>query len=96
MAILNRLPSKERLIRQGMSIEGHCLLCHNENETGDHLSAECVFAIKSVEQVLLLCNINRTMANWQLEFDWICSKLKEKDLIIVVSKLAWNAFIYVI
>ncbi|KAA3485283.1 SAE1-S9-protein [Gossypium australe] len=46
MEILDRLPTKDRLIRWGMGIENHCLFCHAENETMDHLFAECTFAKK--------------------------------------------------
>lgn len=34
--------------------------------------------------------------SWQLEFNWMCSRLKGKSLITVILKLAWNAFIYAI
>lgn len=40
--ILDRLPTKVRLMQRGMSIDGHCLFCHYETEIRDHIFAECV------------------------------------------------------
>lgn len=36
MAILNRLPTKDRLLATGMQIDGSSNLCHAKMETRDH------------------------------------------------------------
>lgn len=77
MAILDNLPTK------GWS-RGEW------DEIRDDFFAEYAFAKMIQEQVLLLCNIQRVIMSWQLEFNWMCSRLKGKSLITVILKLTWN------
>ncbi|MBA0725180.1 hypothetical protein Golax_021785 [Gossypium laxum] len=38
----------------------------------------------------------RAVLNWQLELHWANSRLKGKTSIMLIMKLSWNAFIYMI
>ena len=44
MAILNRLPTKDRLKSWELEIEGTCVLCKYEEECRDHLFFGCIFS----------------------------------------------------
>ena len=55
MAILNRLPTKDRLIAWGMEINGICCLCQNANESRDHLFFECNYSMEIWAMILTRC-----------------------------------------
>ncbi|CAH2034453.1 unnamed protein product, partial [Thlaspi arvense] len=44
LVLLTRLPTKDRLIRWGMSVPGSCVLCHTGIESHDHLFFSCPFS----------------------------------------------------
>ena len=44
MAILNRLPTKERIKSWGMEVDCMCVLCKNAYKTRDHLFYGCDFS----------------------------------------------------
>ncbi|KAL4385159.1 hypothetical protein GQ457_15G001640 [Hibiscus cannabinus] len=46
MAILNRLPTRDRLSSFGMQVEIGCVLCGRKQETRDHIFFDCVFSRK--------------------------------------------------
>ncbi|XP_039057438.1 uncharacterized protein LOC120200747 [Hibiscus syriacus] len=95
MALLNRLPTRVRLLRMGLAIESDkCLLCDNEAETRDHLFFECQFARDIWGSILNLCCISRECCSWKSELAWATLLLKGKSLIVVILKLAWSGNIY--
>ena len=67
MAILNRLPTKDRLRNWGYGLEGVCSLCKQENETRDHLFFECSYSKNIWQQVLGLCRLRRDVLDWSYE-----------------------------
>ena len=44
MAILNRLPTRDRLKECGIEIKGKCELCHDGIETRNHIFFGCQFS----------------------------------------------------
>ncbi|XP_039008453.1 uncharacterized protein LOC120136510 [Hibiscus syriacus] len=95
MAILNRLPIRDRLLRMGMAIESNrCLLCGNEAESRDHLFFECRFANDLWGSILELCCISRVAGRWDGELAWASLMLKGKSLIVRLLKLAWSGHVY--
>ncbi|XVF57159.1 hypothetical protein PTKIN_Ptkin06aG0181800 [Pterospermum kingtungense] len=96
MAILNRFPTKDRLLKWEMQVSDHCLLCHNLVDTRDHLFFGCNFSRKIWQSVLLLCNLRRDVLSWNEELHWASKKLKGKSLLSTILRWAWLAFIYFI
>ena len=45
MAILNKLPTKDRLTSWGMDVDMECVLCHHESETRSRLLFGCSFSV---------------------------------------------------
>ena len=55
MAIINRLPTKDRLRSWGTEMEGNCVLCQQEMDTRDHIFFGCSFSQGIWMGVLQLC-----------------------------------------
>ncbi|KAE8690595.1 hypothetical protein F3Y22_tig00110893pilonHSYRG00037 [Hibiscus syriacus] len=95
MAILNRLPTRVRLLRMGLAIESDsCLFCGNKAETRDHLFFECHFAKDLWSSILDLCCIPRVACSWEGELAWASLLLKGNSLIVKILKLAWTGHVY--
>ncbi|KAL4347029.1 hypothetical protein GQ457_17G017510 [Hibiscus cannabinus] len=59
MAILNRLPTQDRLSSFGMQVETGCVLCGREHEWRDHIFFDCAFSRKVWFGILLPCQLRR-------------------------------------
>ncbi|KAL4351726.1 hypothetical protein GQ457_06G003920 [Hibiscus cannabinus] len=79
-----------------MNVDGICCLCNCVLETGSHLFFECSFSKSIWEGVLKLCNVLKRVLGWSHEVDWAVKFLKGKSLLVVILKLAWCAFIYLV
>ena len=66
LAILNRLPTKDRLKAWGMDIDGNCVFC-NEQETRNHLFFECNFSKGIWKEIMCRCGLNRRILSWESE-----------------------------
>ena len=96
LAILNRLPTVDRLKAWGIDKDGLCSLCKQEQESRDHLFFECSYSKAVWKKVLQLCGLNREVLDWRREFAWAVQKFKGKALITKILKISWNAYIYCI
>ncbi|KAL4361754.1 hypothetical protein GQ457_04G001430 [Hibiscus cannabinus] len=96
MTILNRLPTRDRLLRMEIVEDSMCELCGNVVESRCHLFFECRFSREIWENVLKLCGLSRMMQRWDDELDWAIAVLKGKSLIVYILKLAWQAHIYLV
>ncbi|XP_039066533.1 uncharacterized protein LOC120212215 [Hibiscus syriacus] len=95
MTILNRLPTRVRLLRMGLAIESdRCLLYDNEANTKDNLFFECRFAKELWGSIMELCCISREASSWDEELVWASLLLKGKSLIVRMLKLAWTSHVY--
>ncbi|KAL4283866.1 hypothetical protein GQ457_16G008530 [Hibiscus cannabinus] len=79
-----------------MNVDGICCLCNCVLETGSHLFFKCSFSKSIWEGVLKLCNVLKRVLDWSHEVDWAVKFLKGKSLLVVILKLAWCAFIYLV
>ena len=52
MAMLNRLPTKNRLKAWGLELDSTCVLCKQEDETRDHLLFGYIFSQEIWKEVL--------------------------------------------
>ncbi|XP_039070040.1 uncharacterized protein LOC120216777 [Hibiscus syriacus] len=96
MAFLDRLPTKDRLIRMGFNIDGICVLCNEEMETRDHLFLHCTVANSVWSSVLNLNGICRGTCSWSARISWAFASWKGKSLLTAIMKLAWTTFTYII
>ena len=96
MAILNRLPTKDRVKSWGLEVDGRCVLCREAEETRNHLFYGCEFSQGIWREVLKLCGKQREVTSWDEEFQWIVKKLKRKSLASVIMRVAWHTIIYII
>lgn len=94
MAILGRLPTRDRLRCWGLQIVEECLLCGLEPESIEHIFGTCSFSKPIWWRILQSCGIQRTLGTWQEDFSWIIRKSKGKSLQAQILKCAWNAYIY--
>ncbi|XP_024006225.1 uncharacterized protein LOC112082856 [Eutrema salsugineum] len=44
LAMLVRLPTRDRLLRWGMSVPGQCLLCNSDQESHEHIFFRCTYS----------------------------------------------------
>ncbi|OMO85318.1 Geminivirus AR1/BR1 coat protein [Corchorus capsularis] len=97
MVILDRLPTKDRLVSWNLQMSYmHCVLCGHHNESRDHIFFGCDYSKKFWEKILRACRLYRAVGSWYSKLQWAITKLKGKSLLSLVLKLAWNAFCYVI
>ncbi|XP_022714585.1 uncharacterized protein LOC111274234 [Durio zibethinus] len=67
MAILNKLPTKDRLTSWGIANEGGCVLCSQETESRNHIIFSCSYSKTVWKGVLRLCNLHKEVAGWENE-----------------------------
>ena len=68
MAILNRLPTKDRIKSWLLEVDGMCVPCRSAEETRDHLFYGCTFSQQIWKEMLLLCGPSREVSSWCAEF----------------------------
>ncbi|XP_038998773.1 uncharacterized protein LOC120124090 [Hibiscus syriacus] len=96
MAILDRLPTRDRLQRMGIITTGDCVLCNDALETRSHLFFECPTASNLWEIILQHNGLKKSISSWEDMIVWACNSWKGKSLISTILKLAWCAKIYVL
>ncbi|XP_039003066.1 uncharacterized protein LOC120129687 [Hibiscus syriacus] len=95
MSILNRLPTRVRLLRMGLNIENDkCLMCGVVAECRDHLFFGCNFTKDLWGAILALCGLYRGVSGWDSELAWAIYCLKGKSLIVRIFRLAWAGHVY--
>ncbi|XP_039007590.1 uncharacterized protein LOC120135392 [Hibiscus syriacus] len=96
MAILDRLPTKDRFVRFGLVIDNVCVVCGSGMESQDHLFAKCSYAKEVRGAVLISCGLRYESYSWDERFSWLIENLKGKSLRVRILKLAWTGFLYFI
>ncbi|XP_039032502.1 uncharacterized protein LOC120167610 [Hibiscus syriacus] len=96
MAILDRLPTKNRLARFGIVTNSVCRLCSSGLESRSHLFSECSYASEAWCAILLLCGLYHVPTGWNDLLHWLLLNLKGKSLLVHILKLGWTDFIYCI
>ncbi|XP_038997365.1 uncharacterized protein LOC120122260 [Hibiscus syriacus] len=94
LAILDRLPTRERLLRIGLTINGQCILCNAAFETRNHLFADSIMATSLWNGILHLSLLSLPHMSWENKLTWAYSTWKGKSLLTSIMKIARNAFIY--
>ncbi|XP_039054521.1 uncharacterized protein LOC120196912 [Hibiscus syriacus] len=94
MAILDRLPTRNRLQQMGIITDGLCVLCNEDREIRDHLFLKCPLADSLWKAILHLSGLRSTSLSWNNLLASISHAWKGKSLLITILKLAWCAFLY--
>ena len=87
MAILNRLPTIDRLQSWGIEARDCCALCKQDQKTRDHLFFGCPFSKAIWQKVLSLCGLKREVMEWKNELSWDAQKIKGKSLISLILRI---------
>ncbi|KAE8662818.1 hypothetical protein F3Y22_tig00113124pilonHSYRG00138 [Hibiscus syriacus] len=96
MALLNRLPTRDRLQKLGLCSESTCVNYCQDQESRDHLFSQCPFAVGLWKTVWQLNDITITPLTWETMVSWASKTWRGKSLITTLLKISWNAFIYFI
>ena len=94
LTVLNRYPTKDRMISWGIQIDSSCILCNAPLESRDHLYFECPYAWSLWTELSRKANW-RPSRNWLTELDLMqVMTLPKHDRLLVL--LAWQVTIYLI
>lgn len=93
LAILNRLPTADRLTEWGLNVSGRCLFC-DQLESRDHLFLECNFSRTIWEEGLRLSCTHCPCHGWSNIKEWIFQICGISSFRYLVIKLLWTAVIY--
>ena len=94
LAIKNKLPTKERMLKWGFTVEGNCGFCRNSLETRNHIFFDCSFSQRIWRRIMALCLVSNTSFYWEDLVEWGVVHLKGKGMRAIVCKLAWWAIVY--
>ncbi|XP_039055414.1 uncharacterized protein LOC120198103 [Hibiscus syriacus] len=94
MAVLNRLPTKDRLNNMGMKLDGGCVPCNAGLKDIDHLFNDCVFTRGIWSKVLQTYRIPYRELCWSDSLAWAVANFRGKSLLICILKLAWICLLY--
>ncbi|XP_021840133.2 uncharacterized protein [Spinacia oleracea] len=71
LALQDRLATKDRLRRWNIIADSVCSLCHNTDESRDHLFFECSYSAEIWSHVLQRSGIHRTSGTWNEKVQWV-------------------------
>ncbi|XP_056685901.1 uncharacterized protein [Spinacia oleracea] len=92
LALQDRLATKDRLRRWNIIADSVCSLCHNTDESRDHLFFECSYSADIWSQVLQRSGIHRASVTWNEEVHYsadIWSQVLQRSGIHRAS-VTWN------
>ena len=97
MVILNKLPTKEKLVNWGLHLQDDlCPLCQLSQESRNHLFFCCPFTKEVWSRVLALNGIHRTPQDWDTELRWCVSNFKGNSFLALLCRLCWSSTLYFI
>lgn len=90
--VLNRCPTRDRLIAWGLQTDGACLLCNGTVESRDHLFFLCPYSWSICEEMARRCALQPTQ-NWNqtlIQMQSLAGNKVKKRLTLI----AWQSTIY--
>ncbi|XP_039020524.1 uncharacterized protein LOC120152358 [Hibiscus syriacus] len=96
MTLLNRLPTRNRLLKMGITTEGTCVNCNNDMETRNHLFCHCPLAVRLWNSILSLNGLKNATSTWDEMVTRASSTWKGKSLLTTILKIAWTAYVYIL
>ncbi|XP_056854095.1 uncharacterized protein LOC130503495 [Raphanus sativus] len=92
LVLLDRCPTRDRMIRWGIDVSPNCLLCNTTNESRNHLFFECAYTATIWGAIAARCQL-RPLLNWDSTLMQLQSLGGNKDL-KRLTLLAVQATIY--
>ncbi|KAL0730180.1 hypothetical protein Bca4012_026273 [Brassica carinata] len=92
LVVLNRIPTRDKLISWGIQISPICLLCNNCDETRDHLFWDCNFAFGHWTMIANRCRIG-PLRGWEASLNQMIS-LPPPSPSRALTLIAWQATLY--
>ncbi|XP_039013906.1 uncharacterized protein LOC120143737 [Hibiscus syriacus] len=80
MTILDRLPTKDRLVRFGLTLEAGCVVCGIGLESRDHLFPDCSFARDVWNAIFISCGLRSDLFSWDDRLNWLIDNLRGNSL----------------
>lgn len=93
LMLLNRSPTRDRLLSWGLQTDPHCLLCDQGNESRDHLFFDCSFSATIWNHFSLTLGLSPSLTAWNDVARSLLSQSGNRNL-SYLSITAWQATIY--
>lgn len=93
LMLLNRSPTRDRLLAWGLQTDSSCLLCNLSNESRNHLYFECPFSSAIWTYYAIRLQIIHTTNSWGDVAHSLLSLTGSKQK-IYLSILSWQATVY--
>ncbi|KAK9269519.1 hypothetical protein L1049_001295 [Liquidambar formosana] len=94
LAILDRMPTFDKLSAWGLTNNVTCVFCNQHVESRDHLFFACHVTAAIWGRVLGLCCFHRSPRTWLNELNWSIPGSNGKSFCSSIKKLAWASTIY--
>ena len=91
LAMHNKLPTRERMLKWGFTVDGNCVFCRNSLETRNHIFFECSFSKRLWRKIMALCLVSDPCFCWEDLLEWGVVHLKGTEMRDIVCKVAWWA-----
>lgn len=88
----DRLPTKNRLLRWGIQVDPHCLLCNAAPESRNHLFGDCSFSFSLWSQVAARCDL-LPQRNWDGSLEQMISISSHDHHVFSLSSLGKQLYI---
>ncbi|KAM6587484.1 hypothetical protein CsatA_010089 [Cannabis sativa] len=96
LAMLNRLKTKERLLKHGLQVSELCCLCNEQTETVQHLFFECDVAVKWLQDIKQWLSWNVVSLNLATLLRWIArakiSRFRKKVYTAAIAGLVYSVW----
>ncbi|XP_030478174.2 uncharacterized protein LOC115695235 [Cannabis sativa] len=96
LAMLNRLKTKERLLKHGLQVSELCCLCNDQVETVQHLFFECDVAVNWLKDIKQWLSWNVVSLNFATLLRWIArakiSKFRKKVFTAAIAGLVYSVW----
>lgn len=95
MNVQDRLPTAVRLHKLKIEVDTQCGICHNQEETREHLFVQCEFARKVWNRVLSwLQRQQYTPNSWSQHQQWMLQEIKRKSQQAILLKSTFTEVLY--
>nr|XP_009625589.1 uncharacterized protein LOC104116442 [Nicotiana tomentosiformis] len=97
LGLQGKLITTDRLIRWGMNVEGKCSLCQAQEETRDHLLAECEYSKRHWEKTMQWIQHQRCKhIQWKHHLEWAIESAKGRSPQAQIFRMAYAECLYAI
>ncbi|XP_021861687.2 uncharacterized protein [Spinacia oleracea] len=96
LALLNRLATKDRLVKWNLNVDKQCVLCQEKEETVQHLFFECNYSSSNWKVVLQRIGVGVQRNTWEEEVMWAAKKSRGSRAKDKVCSYAFTETIYAV